>query len=93
MSGALGAPLVGLNWRDRDEAAQKWLADFGNPYTVSVTDPGPTAIDYGVYGAPETFVIDSKGIVRDKVIGVVDATVIEKRLKPLLQQLNNEAKS
>jgi cytochrome c biogenesis protein CcmG, thiol:disulfide interchange protein DsbE len=64
------APVVGLNWRDDDAQALDWLAQLGNPYALIAVDrEGRTAIDYGVYAAPETFLIDPKGIVVEKQIG------------------------
>jgi cytochrome c biogenesis protein CcmG/thiol:disulfide interchange protein DsbE len=63
-------PLSGLNWRDDDEAAQQWLAQLGNPYTAVVIDrEGRTAIDFGVYGAPETFFVDAAGRVQYRHVG------------------------
>jgi cytochrome c biogenesis protein CcmG, thiol:disulfide interchange protein DsbE len=63
-------PLIGLNWRDDDEAAQQWLTQLGNPYSVVVVDrEGRTAIDFGVYGAPETFFIDAAGRVQYRHVG------------------------
>lgn len=63
-------PLIGLNWRDDDESAQQWLTQLGNPYTAVVVDSeGRTAIDFGVYGAPETFFIDATGRVQYRHVG------------------------
>jgi cytochrome c biogenesis protein CcmG/thiol:disulfide interchange protein DsbE len=82
------APVVGLAWKDAPEASQAWLARLGKPYTLSVSDrDGRAAIDWGVYGAPETFVIDKAGIVRDKHVGALTAEVIEQRLVPLIARL------
>ena len=82
------ATVVGLAWKDAPEASQAWLAKLGNPYTLSVSDSdGRAAIDWGVYGAPETFVIDKAGIVRDKHVGALTAEVIEQRLVPLIARL------
>lgn len=69
-------PLVGLNWRDEDEAAREWLRALGNPYSaVAVDREGRTAIDYGVYGAPETFLIDAAGVVQYRHVGAMNADV------------------
>jgi len=69
-------PLVGLNWRDDDDAALEWLAQLGNPYTVVAVDrEGRTAIDFGVYGAPETFFIDAAGIVQYRHVGAMTPEV------------------
>ncbi|HJP03826.1 MAG: DsbE family thiol:disulfide interchange protein [Gammaproteobacteria bacterium] len=63
-------PIYGLNWKDERQAAQKWLRERGNPYTVNAVDrDNVTGIDWGVYGAPETFLIDGEGIIRYKHIG------------------------
>jgi cytochrome c biogenesis protein CcmG/thiol:disulfide interchange protein DsbE len=63
-------PLIGLNWRDDDEAARQWLTQLGNPYAVVLVDrEGRTAIDFGVYGAPETFFIDASGRVQYRYVG------------------------
>ena len=58
-------PVVGLNYKDKPEEAKAWLKQFGDPYVLSVTDrDGRVGIDYGVYGVPETFVIDKQGVIR-----------------------------
>ena len=68
----LSTPIVGLNYKDEMIDAKKWLAMFGNPYDIVAVDyKGAIGIDWGVYGVPETFVIDKKGIVRYKQIGPV----------------------
>ncbi len=82
-------PIYGLNYKDQRAAGQKWLADFGNPYTASLTDlDGRVGIDYGVYGVPETFIIDRQGVVRFKQIGPVTPEVIRTKIEPLVRQLN-----
>jgi len=69
-------PLVGLNWKDDDEAAQQWLKQLGNPYGVVAADrEGRTAINFGVYGAPETFFIDADGLVQYRHVGAMTAEV------------------
>lgn len=83
------APIVGLDYKDRPADAQGWLARFGNPYTLSALDAdGRVGIDYGVYGVPETYVIDKTGIVRFKQIGPVTTEVLNTRLLPLIRELN-----
>src|ERR1700687_4987737 len=65
-------PIYGLNYKDQRDAAQAWLAKHGNPYSVSIVDPdGKVGIDYGVYGVPETYLIDKAGVIRFKQIGPV----------------------
>jgi cytochrome c biogenesis protein CcmG/thiol:disulfide interchange protein DsbE len=81
-------PIVGLNYKDRREDALPWLAKFGDPYAISVWDiDGKVGIDYGVYGAPETFVIDKEGVIRHKQIGPITAEALDKTILPLLRKL------
>lgn len=69
-------PLVGLDWKDDDEAAHRWLSSLGDPYEIVLADrDGRTAIDFGVYGAPETFLIDDRGIVVYKHVGAMNQDV------------------
>jgi len=82
-------PIIGLNYKDGREAGQGWLRQFGNPYTVSGFDAdGRVGIDYGVYGVPETFVIDKKGVIRYKFTGPVTPEAITEKLLPLIKELN-----
>ena len=79
-------PLVGLNWRDENEAAKSWLAQLGNPYSVVAVDTdGRTAIDFGVYGAPETFFIDSTGLVQYRHVGAITVQDWEREFVPRLK--------
>ena len=85
------APIYGLNYKDGRADAQRWLANFGDPYTASVSDiDGRVGIDFGVYGVPETFVIDKRGVVRFKQIGPVTPSVLRDKIEPLLKQLQAE---
>lgn len=80
--------LVGLNYRDKPDAAIRFLQKLGNPYdAIGVDKHGATAIDFGVYGVPETYIIDHKGIIRYKVVGPVTPDIIEQDLKPLIREL------
>jgi len=82
-------PIYGLNYKDKREDGLGWLTKFGNPYTESVFDPeGRIGIDYGVYGVPETFVIDRAGVIRYKHIGPITPEVLRDKLEPLLRKLN-----
>lgn len=82
-------PLYGLNYKDTRDEALGWLARFGNPYTASLSDTkGLVGIDFGVYGVPETFIIDKQGVVRFKHIGPVTPQVLRERIEPLLKELN-----
>jgi len=83
------APIYGLNYKDARIDAQRWLASFGNPYDVSISDTdGRVGIDFGVYGVPETFIIDKRGVVRFKQIGPVTPAALRDEIEPLLKQLN-----
>ncbi|KRW59493.1 DsbE family thiol:disulfide interchange protein [Pseudomonas sp. TTU2014-080ASC] len=88
----MGVNIYGVNYKDDNAAAQKWLKDFHNPYQLNVADPaGSLGLDLGVYGAPETFLIDKDGIIRHKFVGVIDERVWREQLAPLYQQLVDEA--
>ncbi|MGB5737317.1 MAG: DsbE family thiol:disulfide interchange protein [Thiohalocapsa sp.] len=83
--------IVGLNWKDEAANATQVLSLTGNPYDMNGYDPDNTVgIDWGVYGAPETFVVDKQGIIRYKHIGPIDRTVWEETLQPLVAQLRAE---
>jgi len=80
--------LVGLNYKDDDAEAQAWLKRYGNPYTVVAVDTlGKAGIDWGVYGVPETFIIDQQGVIRHKITGALTRPILAKEVLPLLQQL------
>ena len=82
------APVVGLNYKDAREDALPWLKRNGDPFRFSVYDAaGRIAIDYGVYGVPETYVIDRQGIIRYKHIGPLTPEVARHKLVPLIQEL------
>jgi cytochrome c biogenesis protein CcmG/thiol:disulfide interchange protein DsbE len=81
--------LIGLNYKDERSAGAQWLARFGNPYADSLFDPqGRIGLDYGVYGVPETFVIDRQGVVRYKHIGPLTPEALKTKVEPLLAQLS-----
>lgn len=83
------APIIGLDYKDEREPAKAWLMEHGDPYRLSIWDrEGKVGIDYGVYGVPETFVIDKQGIVRLKHIGPLTQTVISEKIIPLVKELN-----
>lgn len=85
-----GVPIVGLNYKDARNDGQQWLSRFGNPYQVSAFDSdGRVGIDYGVYGVPETFVIDQHGVVRLKHTGPITEEVIRSKLLPLIKALSH----
>jgi cytochrome c biogenesis protein CcmG/thiol:disulfide interchange protein DsbE len=86
--------VVGLNWKDERGDALRWLAQFGDPYRAIATDPdNRVALHYGVYGAPETFVIDARGVIRHKFVGPVTERHVQTILLPLLATLREEAGS
>lgn len=88
-SGAV--PIYGLNLKDKPEDAIAWLGELGDPYVLSAADiEGRVAIDYGVYGAPETYLIDQNGVIRHKHIGPVTRKAWADEFLPLVQQLNRE---
>ena len=81
-------PIHGLNYKDRPEDAAKWLDDLGDPYTRTGVDiDGRVAIDWGVYGVPETFIIDREGRIAYKHIGPITPEVLDKTLQPLITRL------
>ena len=83
--------IVGLNWKDERQKAQVWLRQLGNPYMANIFDKkGRTAIDLGVYGAPETFLVDSQGIIRYKHAGPITHELFKDKFLPLIEQLNNK---
>jgi len=85
-------PIYGLNYKDERDDALGWLVRFGNPYTASAFDAdGKVGIDWGVYGVPETFVVDRKGIIRHKLTGPVTPQVLESDLLPLIRKLQGES--
>jgi len=83
------APLYGLNYKDKRDEAIAWLKRFGDPYEASIHDAdGRVGIDYGVYGVPETYVIDKLGVIRYKRIGPVTPAILKDKIAPLIAELN-----
>ena len=81
-------PIIGLNYKDEASAGMKWLSTNGDPYNLSIVDrDGRVGIDFGVYGVPETFVIDKNGTIRYKQIGPVTAAALEQKIMPLVRDL------
>jgi len=81
-------PIHGLNYKDRPEDAEKWLGEMGDPYTRTGADlDGRVAIDWGVYGVPETFLIDREGRIAYKRIGPVTPKLLEETLRPMIAKL------
>ena len=81
-------PVIGLNYKDTQELGRAWLADNGDPYKVSVVDAdGRVGIDWGVYGVPETFVVDKNGVIRYKQIGPITPESLQQKILPLVREL------
>lgn len=86
------APVLGLNYKDERIDGLRWLTQFGNPYERSLYDhEGLVGIDYGVYGVPETFVIDKRGVIRYKRIGILTPELLRDSIVPLLRELEANA--
>jgi cytochrome c biogenesis protein CcmG/thiol:disulfide interchange protein DsbE len=82
-------PIVGLDYKDKRADGLQWLATHGDPYRLSAyDDEGKVGIDFGVYGVPETFVIDKQGVIRYKQIGPITKEALDKTILPLVRKLN-----
>ena len=87
-----GVKIIGLNYKDQRLDAKQWLKERGNPYLFNIfDDEGSLGFDLGVYGAPETYLVDAQGIVRQRRVGVVDQRVWDEQFRDLYQQLLGEA--
>ena len=88
-----GVPIHGLNYKDKPVDAQNWLDNLGDPYTRTGADrDGRVAIDWGVYGVPETFVVDSEGKIVYKHIGAISVAILNEKILPVISELKKEAK-
>ena len=86
-----GVMIVGLNYKDKPAEAKAWLQHRGDPYVFSAADEsGRAGLDWGVYGVPETFVIDGGGIVRHKHIGPLDSHAVRQTILPMVRDLQKE---
>lgn len=84
-------PIHGLNYKDQPNDAERWLNELGDPFIRTGADiDGRVGIDWGVYGVPETFVVDKQGVIRHKVIGAITPKIVEERLLPVVRQLQAE---
>lgn len=87
-----GIQILGLNYKDDRTEAMQWLRMYGDPYRMNAFDKdGRVGIDWGVYGTPETFIVDRKGVIRYKQIGPINRQVWEETLRPLVQELKVES--
>lgn len=85
-------PIIGLNYKDQTPDALRWLDEFGDPYTTSIVDAdGRVGIDFGVYGVPETFLIDKQGVIRFKQIGPVTPDALREVILPKIRELQGAA--
>ena len=83
--------VYGLNYKDEADNAKQWLRRLGNPYFVNAVDyDGRVGIEWGVYGTPESFLIDHNGIIRHKVIGPITPSIVDNELIPLIRQIQSE---
>ena len=83
--------LIGINYKDKPEAARNWLNELGDPFEKIVADKdGRAAIDWGVYGVPETYLVDKKGRVRYRHVGPLTEKVLEEKLMPIMQMLKKK---
>ncbi|PCJ23113.1 MAG: DsbE family thiol:disulfide interchange protein [SAR86 cluster bacterium] len=84
-------PVIGVNYRDREDLAIDWLEENGNPFQFSILDEsGRFGIDLGVYGAPETYLVDENGVIRFRHVSVLDETVWQRDFLPAIAELRNE---
>lgn len=84
-------PIYGFNYKDKPEDGLAWLDELGDPYVLSAVDlDGRVGIDYGVYGAPETYVIDKSGTIRLKHVGAITPDIWSQKVLPLVQELNRQ---
>jgi cytochrome c biogenesis protein CcmG/thiol:disulfide interchange protein DsbE len=87
-----GVVIYGINYKDDDDAARQWLAQLGDPYKLNIVDrDGSLGLDLGVYGAPETYFVDARGIIRYRHVGVIDERVWSGRLRAVYDELMREA--
>ena len=83
-----GVPIYGIAYKDKPEDSSRFLTDFGDPYRrIGVDRDGRAGLDFGVYGVPETYVLDRAGHIRKRVVGPLNAAIVEKDILPLLRQL------
>jgi cytochrome c biogenesis protein CcmG/thiol:disulfide interchange protein DsbE len=80
--------VIGYDYKDEADDARRWLQQFGNPYALVIADvEGRAALDWGIYGAPETFLVDAQGFIRWKFVGPLTPEVVQTQLLPVLESL------
>lgn len=80
--------VIGYDYKDEADDARRWLQQFGNPYALVITDvEGRAALDWGIYGAPESFLVDAQGVIRWKFVGPLTPEVVQTQLLPALESL------
>jgi cytochrome c biogenesis protein CcmG, thiol:disulfide interchange protein DsbE len=84
-------PIYGINYKDKPEAARAWVAELGNPYTRIGADNGRVGIEWGVYGVPETFIVDRQGRIRYKHVGPLTRVDLDRTILPLIAKLEKNA--
>lgn len=86
-----GVHIVGVNYKDDSEAAKRWLEDLGDPYSINIVDAeGNLGLDLGVYGAPETYFVDVRGVIRYRHVGVIDERVWNSKLAAIYREIGGE---
>lgn len=87
-----GLAIYGVSYKDDSDSAREWLQNLGNPYRFNIVDAeGKLGLDLGVYGAPESYLLDQQGVIRYKRVGVVDENIWQHDIKPLVEQLRRQA--
>ena len=87
LAGSRRVPIYGIDYKDKEDAALAWIAELGNPYTRIGADNGHVGIDWGVYGVPETFIVDKGGRIRYKHVGPLTPADVEQTILPLVARL------
>lgn len=86
-------PIYGINYKDKPADAAAWLAELGNPYVgIGADENGRVAIDWGIYGVPETFVVDQEGVIRYRQVGPIFPQVLDEKILPLILALRERRK-
>jgi cytochrome c biogenesis protein CcmG/thiol:disulfide interchange protein DsbE len=87
-----GVDIIGINYKDDPAAARQWLVELGDPYRATIVDgEGSLGLDLGVYGAPETYLVDAEGVIRYRHVGVIDERVWRQTLEPLYREIGGRA--